>query len=241
MGKKPRFVLCVRRSCMILCVSSVYTSWVHGLFTCYILFNFFDFTLSNRLEDDKETWNFLKIMFEEEGTARTKLLSHLGFSIPDESTDITYDDLGKQLENTLGRDNNLLVEGEAIDNGEEFFNNPQIVEDSLANEDSSVPNGKEVQGEPEEPMGTHGASFDDTIQRALVVGDYKGAVLQCITANRMADALVIAHAGGPSLWESTRDQYLRNSLTPYLKVFVFYVSIFCMCHKGICALLFDLV
>ncbi|CAL9106090.1 unnamed protein product [Musa acuminata var. zebrina] len=170
------------------------------------------------LEDDKETWNFLKIMFEEEGTARTKLLSHLGFSIPDESTDITYDDLGKQLENTLGRDNNLLVEGEAIDNGEEFFNNPQIVEDSLANEDSSVPNGKEVQGEPEEPMGTHGASFDDTIQRALVVGDYKGAVLQCITANRMADALVIAHAGGPSLWESTRDQYLRNSLTPYLKV-----------------------
>ncbi|RWW34756.1 hypothetical protein BHE74_00010531 [Ensete ventricosum] len=159
-------------------------------------------------------------MFEEEGTARTKLLSHLGFSAPDESADITYDDLGKQLENTLRRDNNLLVEGEAIDNGEEFFNNPQIVEDSLATEDSSVPNGKEVQGEP---MGTHDASFDDTIQRALVVGDYKGAVLQCTAANRMADALVIAHAGGPSLWESTRDQYLRNSLTPYLKCHLFQV------------------
>jgi protein transport protein SEC31 len=34
----------------------------------------------------------------------------------------------------------------------------------------------------------------------------------------MADALVIAHAGGPALWESTRNQYLKNSVSPYLKV-----------------------
>ncbi|RWW67334.1 hypothetical protein BHE74_00025224 [Ensete ventricosum] len=160
-------------------------------------------------------------MFEEEGTARTKLLCHLGFTIPDERSDNTSDSLGKLLDKTLDLDNSSLVEGEAslfaIDNGEEFFNNPQISEDILADGDSVVPNGKEVHKELEEPTGTSDPAVDDSIQRALVVGDYKGAVLQCIAANRMADALVIAHAGGPSLWESTRNQYLKNNLTPYLK------------------------
>ena len=31
----------------------------------------------------------------------------------------------------------------------------------------------------------------------------------------MADALVIAHAGGDSLWQSTQDQYLKISRAPY--------------------------
>ncbi|KAJ6895058.1 hypothetical protein NC651_021514 [Populus alba x Populus x berolinensis] len=35
-------------------------------------------------EDDRETWAFLKVMFEEDGTARTRMLSHLGFSVPAE-------------------------------------------------------------------------------------------------------------------------------------------------------------
>ncbi|MBA0826712.1 hypothetical protein Goarm_011537, partial [Gossypium armourianum] len=34
----------------------------------------------------------------------------------------------------------------------------------------------------------------------------------------MADALVIAHVGDPSLWASTCDQYLKMSCSPYLKV-----------------------
>ncbi|KAI3827008.1 hypothetical protein L1987_01069 [Smallanthus sonchifolius] len=61
-------------------------------------------------------------------------------------------------------------------------------------------------------------SFDDAIQRMLVVGDYKGAVAQCIAANMMADALVIAQVGGSSLWETTRDHYLKHNTSPYLKV-----------------------
>ncbi|XP_042408152.1 protein transport protein SEC31 homolog B-like isoform X1 [Zingiber officinale] len=172
-------------------------------------------------EDDKETWNFLKIMFDEEGTARTKLLCHLGFTVPNESSDST-DNLGKQLENNLSLDSSPLFQGQAsafaIDNGEEFFNNPSICEDNLADQDSMVPIGEQVRSDPEGPIGTSDPSFDDSIQRALVVGNYKDAVSKCIAANRMADALVIAHAGGPSLWESTRDQYLKSSLTPYLKV-----------------------
>nr|XP_019707398.1 protein transport protein SEC31 homolog B isoform X2 [Elaeis guineensis] len=180
-------------------------------------------------EDDKETWGFLKVMFEEEGTARTKLLAHLGFNVPDDRSENAPDDLGKRLTNALSFDNDALAEGGEgsafpIDNGEEFFNNLQLSNDSLISEDHNVSNGKQIQKEPEEHMETTDPSIDDNIQRALVVGDYKGAVLQCIAANRMADALVIAHVGGPSLWESTRDQYLKNSLSPYLKVVLAMVS-----------------
>ncbi|RWW76336.1 hypothetical protein BHE74_00015575 [Ensete ventricosum] len=163
-------------------------------------------------------------MFEEEGTARTKLLSYLGFTMPVECSDkySDLDNLGKGLENTLSLDTRSSVEVDvstySIDNGEEFFNNPQISEDSSAYEEKSVPNGEKAEKEPEEPSRSYDPSFDDSIQHALVVGDYKGAVLQCIAADRMADALVIAHAGGSSLWESTRDQYLKNNLAPYLKV-----------------------
>ncbi|CAL9148419.1 unnamed protein product [Musa hybrid cultivar] len=175
-------------------------------------------------KNDRETWGFLKIMFEEEGTARTKLLSYLGFTVPEECSDIysDLDNLGKGLENTLSLDTRSSVEVDgstySIDNGEEFFNNPQISKDSSAYEEKSNPNVEKAQKEPEEPSRSYDLSFDDSIQHALVVGDYKGAVLRCITADRMADALVIAHAGGSSLWESTRDQYLKNSLAPYLKV-----------------------
>ncbi|XP_010938544.1 protein transport protein SEC31 homolog B isoform X1 [Elaeis guineensis] len=180
-------------------------------------------------EDDKETWGFLKVMFEEEGTARTKLLAHLGFNVPDDRSENAPDDLGKILTNALGFDKGALDEGGEgsvfpTDDGEDFFNNLQPSIDSSISEDSNLPNGKQMQKEPQEHVETTDPSTDDSIQRALVVGDYKGAVLQCIGANRMADALVIAHVGGPSLWESTRDQYLKNSLSPYLKVVLAMVS-----------------
>ncbi|XP_062173815.1 protein transport protein SEC31 homolog B-like, partial [Alnus glutinosa] len=72
--------------------------------------------------------------------------------------------------------------------------------------------------EPDEIDQSADPTFDDGVQHASIVGDYKGAVAQCISANKMADALVIAHFGGASLWESTRDQYFRISRSPYLKV-----------------------
>ena len=37
----------------------------------------------------------------------------------------------------------------------------------------------------------------------------------------MADALVIAHVGGTSLWESTREKYLKTSGAPYMKVYTY--------------------
>lgn len=173
-------------------------------------------------------------MFEDDGTARTKLLTHLGFSLPPtEAKDAAHGDLSQEV-------NGLSLEGNEADkahaavkeyaiypsDGEDFFNNlpspkadtPVSVSSNNFNAESPIPGGEELQHQTDEQEDTTDVLFDDAVQRALVVGDYKGAVSQCLSANRMADALVIAHVGGTSLWESTRDQYLKKSNSPYLKV-----------------------
>ncbi|KAK6143192.1 hypothetical protein DH2020_023540 [Rehmannia glutinosa] len=185
-------------------------------------------------DEERETWGFLKVMFTEEGTARSKLLSHLGFSQPAEESNAVNDEVSEQV-NVLGLDESVTnkegISGNndsslfGTDNGEDFFNNlpsPKadtpsatsksefIIGDSVKESQQEM-NGQEESSDP---------SFDDAVQRALVVGDYKGAVAQCISVNRLADALVIAHVGGAALWERTRDQYLKTSRSPYLKVVV---------------------
>ncbi|KAI3448846.1 hypothetical protein Pfo_005511 [Paulownia fortunei] len=183
-------------------------------------------------DEEREAWGFMKVMFTEDGTARSKLLSHLGFSRPAEESNTINDELSEQL-NVLGLDESLtnkegISENKesslfATDNGEDFFNNlpsptadtplstsksESVIGDSLKESQPEL-NGQEESTDP---------SFDDAVQSALVVGDYKGAVAQCISANRLADALVIAHVGGGSLWERTRDEYLKTSRSSYLKI-----------------------
>ncbi|EPS70248.1 hypothetical protein M569_04512, partial [Genlisea aurea] len=181
-------------------------------------------------DEERETWAFMEVMFNEDGTARSKLLTHLGFTLPAEESDNSQDTFLERV-NTSALDEGTDVKGSSgnretvvlADNGEHFFdnlpsprvdtplaraNNASVIEESAPEQQEDVV----VKDESAD------SSLDDAVQRALVVGDYKGAVAQCFSANRLADALVIAHAGGVSLWETTRDQYLRTSRSPYLKV-----------------------
>ncbi|KAL0806033.1 hypothetical protein Bca101_098524 [Brassica carinata] len=187
-------------------------------------------------EEEKETWGLLKMMFDEEGTTRTKLISHLGFSLPSVEQDQAVNGLssdlnGVELEDTAVHAREPEESNEAaafaMDNGEDFFNNFPAKPDtpvSTSATDFMPPDtdftAKEEETEemPEEEDESSDRVFDDAIQRALVVGDYKEAVDQCISANKMADALVIAHVGGTALWESTREKYLKMSSAPFMKV-----------------------
>ncbi|MBA0559875.1 hypothetical protein Golob_016814 [Gossypium lobatum] len=174
-------------------------------------------------------------MFEEDGTARTKLLMHLGFCLPAEEKDTVQDDLSWSVNETTHEDKveeKMGYGGEkeatlfAADNGEDLFNNlpspkadtPVSTSENSFAVESTVPSADLIPQESDGLEESADASFDDAVQRALVVGDYKGAIEQCIAANKISDALVIAHVGGSSLWESTRDQYLKMSRLPYLKV-----------------------
>ncbi|KAL5659583.1 hypothetical protein ACJX0J_032746, partial [Zea mays] len=172
-------------------------------------------------DEERETWGFLMIMFEDGDFVRTKLLAHLGFEPPQAPPASSPDELSQTLADTLNLDHATITDyADAqflTDNGDDFFNNPQPSEASLA-EDLVSTNGQQTEQEMSGDVVPSDPSIDKSIQHALVVGDYKGAVNQCLSANRIADALVIAHAGGSALWESTRNHYLKNSISPYLKV-----------------------
>ncbi|ONM25781.1 Protein transport protein SEC31 homolog B [Zea mays] len=172
-------------------------------------------------DEERETWGFLRVMFEDGDFARTKLLAHLGFEPPQAPPASSTDELSQTLADTLNIDHAAVTDNAdaqfLIDNGDDFFNNPRPSEASLAEESVST-NGQQIEQEVSGDSVPSDPSIDKSIQHALVVGDYKGAVNQCLASNRMADALVIAHAGGSALWESTRNHYLKNSISPYLKV-----------------------
>ncbi|KAJ6397234.1 hypothetical protein OIU84_018232, partial [Salix udensis] len=84
-------------------------------------------------QDDRETWGFLKVMFEEDGTARTRMLAHLGFSIPVEEKDaVPEDNLTQEINSIrlndtpadeMGYENNQEATIFSADDGEDFFNN----------------------------------------------------------------------------------------------------------------------
>ncbi|CAN1813846.1 Protein transport protein SEC31 homolog B [Linum perenne] len=182
-------------------------------------------------EDERQIWGFLKVMFEEDGTARSKMLNHLGFSLPVEEKPAVVDDLSNEI-NTLQladvatdkvglekEKDSLMFAG---DDGLDFFNNlpsPKVdTPVSVAAEATSPHIAEEDVPELDGVGESADPSFDDDIQRALVVGDYKGAVAQCMSANKKDHALLIAHLGGPALWEKTRDQCLKMNRSPYMKI-----------------------
>ncbi|CAH9113742.1 unnamed protein product [Cuscuta epithymum] len=182
--------------------------------------------------DERETWGFLRVMFEDDGTARTKLLSHLGFSVPVEKENNVENEISEQVsafgfgEGLAGKEGDNVKKDtmmQLIDNGEDFFNNlPSPRVDTPSSSANNFDTNEAALGWDEAPdingSDHSDTSFDDAVQRVLVVGDYKAAVSLCISANKMADALVIAHVGGTSLWENTRDKYLKTSRSSYLKI-----------------------
>jgi len=63
------------------------------------------------------------------------------------------------------------------------------------------------------------SSDDDEalIREALLYGDFKTAVDQCLSSGRLADAIVFSSFGPPSLWEETRAAYFNSHPHPFIK------------------------
>lgn len=188
------------------------------------------------------------VMFEDD--ARKKLLSHLDFEVPENGDakdsvtlpeDAASDGLGQKLNNedTSSHSNVEAVSNSSIgpslslngsfqvDDTDDFFDNIQTPKETLSEQASrveSLDSVSEHAGEEQFGGDEQGSSIDaeteDAIQKALVVGDFQKAVDHCIRANRTADALILAFVSGTTLWEKTRNDYIKRSHRTYLKVFV---------------------
>ena len=70
----------------------------------------------------------------------------------------------------------------------------------------------------EETVGPN-AVLDAAIKRAVICGEFEGAVDCCFRFGRMADALLLAATGGRELFQRTQERYLAlNASQPFVKV-----------------------
>ncbi|KAG8593640.1 hypothetical protein GDO81_000913 [Engystomops pustulosus] len=151
---------------------------------------------------EKNVWSFLKVNFEDD--SRGKYLDLLGFR---------KEDLGAKIATVLshvdGTAETVKETDQAIENEEENEAAEELIlgEKLKPKKDESgdcLPSGEtfniSVSGD-----------VDGLITQALLTGNFESAVDLCLHDNRMADAIILAIAGGPDLLARTQTKYFAKS------------------------------
>ncbi|XP_051475287.1 protein transport protein Sec31B isoform X1 [Apus apus] len=154
---------------------------------------------------DENLWNFLKVNLEQE--SRTKLLRLLGYS---------KEDLQKKISSCLSNgipDKQPLPEADetnAVQPDQLLINSSDdvaAVSSSSAFFDNLIPQNMSTLEIPVTE------DTDGLISQALLLGNFEGAVELCIRAERFADAIILAIAGGENLLKETQKRYFAKRKT----------------------------
>uniref|UniRef100_A0A8B9PQH8 Protein transport protein Sec31A n=1 Tax=Apteryx owenii TaxID=8824 RepID=A0A8B9PQH8_APTOW len=158
-----------------------------------------------KLQFDENLWNFLKVNLEQE--SRTKLLKLLGYS---------KEDLQKKISSCLSNgipDKQPLPEADernTVQPGQLLINSSDdvaAVSSSSAFFDNLIPQDMSTLEIPVT------ADTDGLISQALLLGNFEGAVELCMRAERFADAIILAIAGGENLLRETQKRYFAKRKT----------------------------
>ncbi|KAM6105898.1 protein transport protein Sec31B [Pterocles gutturalis] len=158
-----------------------------------------------KLPFDENLWNFLKVNLEQE--SRTKLLKLLGYSkedlqkkiasclsngIPDKQPILEADEAND------AQPDQLLINSSddvaAVSSSSDFFDN--LIPQNMSTLEIPVTE-----------------DTDGLISQALLLGNFEGAVELCMRAERFADAIILAIAGGENLLKETQKRYFAKHKT----------------------------
>ncbi|XP_036193849.1 protein transport protein Sec31A isoform X15 [Myotis myotis] len=152
---------------------------------------------------EKNVWSFLKVNFEDD--SRGKYLQLLGYS---------KEDLGKKIALALNKVDGPNV---ALKDSDQVAQSDG--EESPAAEEQLL--GEHIKEEKQESefLPSAGGPFnisisgdiDGLITQALLTGNFESAVDLCLHDNRMADAIILAIAGGQELLARTQKKYFAKS------------------------------
>ncbi|XP_051623995.1 protein transport protein Sec31A isoform X12 [Manacus candei] len=155
---------------------------------------------------EKNVWAFLKVNFEED--SRAKYLELLGYR---------KDDLRKKITSALNKEGLVdSVLGEAPAESEESV--PNEGDEGRATEEQFLGETPKDHKQETEGLGSAKTTFnisvsgdvDGLITQALLTGDFGSAVDLCLHDNRMADAIILAIAGGQELLSRTQQKYFAK-------------------------------
>ncbi|XP_063561453.1 protein transport protein Sec31A isoform X13 [Gorilla gorilla gorilla] len=158
---------------------------------------------ASQTEFEKNVWSFLKVNFEDD--SRGKYLELLGYR---------KEDLGKKIALALNKVDGANV---ALKDSDQVAQSDG--EESPAAEEQLL--GEHIKEEKEESefLPSSGGTFnisisgdiDGLITQALLTGNFESAVDLCLHDNRMADAIILAIAGGQELLARTQKKYFAKS------------------------------
>ncbi|XP_032312428.1 protein transport protein Sec31A isoform X3 [Camelus ferus] len=158
---------------------------------------------ASQTEFEKNVWSFLKVNFEDD--SRGKYLELLGYR---------KEDLGKKIALALNK-----VDGPDV----ALKDSDQVAqsdgEESPAAEEQLLGERTEEEKQESEFLPSAGGTFnisisgdiDGLITQALLTGNFENAVDLCLHDNRMADAIILAIAGGQELLARTQKKYFAKS------------------------------
>ncbi|KAK2523529.1 Sec31b [Columba guinea] len=157
-----------------------------------------------KLPFDENLWNFLKVNLEQD--SRTKLLKLLGYS---------KEDLQKKIASCLSNripDKQTLSEADETNGAQPdrlLINSSDDVAavSSSAFFDNLIPQNMSTLEIPVTE------DTDGLISQALLLGNFEGAVELCLRAERFADAIILAIAGGENLLKETQKRYFAKNKT----------------------------
>uniref|UniRef100_A0A8C4UFF5 SEC31 homolog B, COPII coat complex component n=1 Tax=Falco tinnunculus TaxID=100819 RepID=A0A8C4UFF5_FALTI len=157
-----------------------------------------------KLPFDENLWNFLKVNLEQE--SRSKLLKLLGYSKEDLQKKITSclsngipdkQPLPEANETNAAQPDQLLINSSdavAAVSSSAFFDN--LIPQNISTLEIPVTE-----------------DTDGLISQALLLGNFESAVELCMQAERFADAIILAIAGGENLLRETQKHYFAKQKT----------------------------
>ncbi|XP_015273402.1 PREDICTED: protein transport protein Sec31A [Gekko japonicus] len=153
---------------------------------------------------ERNVWSFLKVHFEED--SRGKYLELLGYK---------REDLGRKITSALNKESlhhreeeETLEESDqpAQSDGEEgLVDKDQLLGENAKEETDALLPTKETFN-----ISVTG-DIDGLITQALLTGNFESAVDLCLHDNRMADAIILAIAGGQELLSRTQKKYFAKT------------------------------
>ncbi|NXC45642.1 SC31A protein, partial [Penelope pileata] len=164
---------------------------------------------------EKNVWAFLKVNFEED--SRAKYLELLGYRKDDLRNKCKvflslllafFYDIFSLLKVPAESDAPVLDEGDEGQAAEEHFLGESVKDNNQATEDL---------GSTKKTFNISvSGDVDGLITQALLTGNFESAVDLCLHDNRMADAIILAIAGGQELLSRTQAKYfakMRSRIT----------------------------
>ncbi|XP_037991542.1 protein transport protein Sec31A isoform X8 [Motacilla alba alba] len=161
---------------------------------------------------ERNVWAFLKVNFEED--SRVRYLELLGYK---------KDDLKKKITSALNKEglaDGALGEAPAESDG----SGPNEGHEGQTTEEQFLGETLKDHKKETEDLGSAKTTFnisvsgdvDGLITQALLTGNFESAVDLCLHDNRMADAIILAIAGGQELLSRTQEKYfakMRSKIT----------------------------